>query len=205
MALDSYSALKTEVQGYLEDTDLATEVDTFLALFEAYVKRELRIRSMMKRCQAVLSTTTRYLALPAGFRLMHTLRLLTDPVTVMKFVSIDEMNRHIQSATGKPELFTVHEEIEFDRISDSAYNAEMLYYADFTGLSDANTSNALLVEAPDLYLFGTLLEAAPYLDNDERIPTWESKFARSLESVQTSDRKSRHVGPLIAKTRGDRP
>jgi len=145
---------------------------------------------MIKRGQASASTSARYLALPEKYLQMQICRLITDPVTRLKYTSLDDMTSKISSASGKPGWYTVHEEIEFDKVPDSAYSVEMIYYAKVTTLSSTNQSNGILTECPDLYLYGALLEAETFLDNDERLPTWRAAFDTGLADANMSHMKS---------------
>ena len=199
MSLDTYSNLKAEIASYLDRSDLTSKIDTFIDLAEERHHTELRIRGMLKRATAPCSTTVRYLALPTGYLHMRILRLMSTPVTRLQFVNEDEMTRQIQSASGKPVWYTIHEEIEFDRVCDSAYSAEMIYYAKPTPLSLTSQTNTVLTNHPSLYLYGALLEAEPFLDNDERIPVWKAGYDLALASANMSDRKSRHVGTLVQR------
>lgn len=205
MALDTYSNLKSEIETYMVRDDLTSQIDTFIDLAEAKHKREIRFRPMLKRCQANLSTTTRYLALPAGFLEMVTIRLLTAPLSIPNYCNLHEINRRYQSASGRPRWFTIHEEIEFERIADSAYTAEMILYSALTPLSSSATTNALLTFAPDLYLYGALLAAEPYLMNDERLPMWRDLYNEARTGLQRMDKRSRTVGPTVARVSGDTP
>lgn len=205
MALDTYSNLKDEIADYLDRQDLDTQIDTFIDLAEARHKRELRVREMIKRGAASVSTSVRYLALPAGYLQMKTLRLLTTPVTRLQFINEDEMTRQINSATGKPKWFTIGEEIEFDRVPDDSYTAEMIYFAAPTALSASNTTNLILTNYPGLYLYGALLEAEPFLDNDQRIPTWQSMYDQTLMRSNKNFLKGQYVGTLVERRIGDRP
>lgn len=63
---------------------------------------------------------------------------------------------------------------------DSTYSAEIVYFAQIVPLTALAPTNVVLVEAPDAYLFGALLQAAPYLEHDERIPTWQAKFDSAI-------------------------
>jgi hypothetical protein len=60
----------------------------------------------------------------------------------------------------------------------------MTYFDRLIPLSAANASNVVLAEAPDLYLFGALKEAAPFLEHDERTPLWESKYNTALAQLE---------------------
>lgn len=199
MSLDSYSNLKTEIADWLERPDLTTQIDTFIDLAEEHHRHNLRVREMIKRSTAAASTSSKYLALPAGYLYMRNLRLLTTPISRLQFVNEDELVRLTTSATGKPKWFTVHEEIEFDRVPDSDYSVQMIYYAKPTALSAQNETNAILTNYPSLYLYGALVAAEPFIDNDERIPTWQGLYQEFLNKANKSDRLSRHVGPLVER------
>jgi hypothetical protein len=203
MSLDTYSNLKATIANFLDRDDLTAYVDDFIDLAEARHKREIIVREMISRSQASLSG--RYMALPTRFVKMKTLRLLTTPVTVLTELNLHEMNRERDETTGKPLFFTVHEEVEFDVTPDSAYTAEMIYYASFSPLSDSNTSNALLVRAPDAYLYGALVASAPFLASDERLQVWETLYGTARDGLLLSDRQSRYGTPLFSRTSGAAP
>src|SRR5215831_7318113 len=150
MALDTYANLKVTITNFLDRDDLSVYVDDFIDLAEARHKREILCKEMIARSQATLGGM--FLALPTRFNKMKTIRLLTDPITMLEEVNLHEMNRERDSGTGKPMFFCVHEEIEFDVVPDDTYTAEIIYYANFLPLDDTNTVNALLTRAPDAYL-----------------------------------------------------
>jgi hypothetical protein len=67
----------------------------------------------------------------------------------------------------------------------------LTYYATIPALSVSNTTNWLLTDSPDLYLYGALLQAAPYLQDDQRISTWGTLYERCLNDLKVSDERSR--------------
>jgi hypothetical protein len=203
MALDSYANLKTAIADFLDRDDLTSQVDDFIDLAEARHKREILVREMLARSQA--STVGRFLALPTRFEKMKTIRLLTTPVTVLTELNLHEMNWEREETTGKPTFFTVHEEIEFDKTPDDTYTAEIIYYASFLPLSDTNTSNGLLVRAPDAYLYAALSASAPFLTSDERLQTWEQLYGTARDGLLLSDRQARVGTPLFSRVTGGTP
>lgn len=70
----------------------------------------------------------------------------------------------------------------------------MTYYKTFEGLSDSNTTNWVILNAPDVYLYGALLQAEPFLQNDQRIPVWERGLRQALSDLQSQDDKDRYSG-----------
>jgi hypothetical protein len=204
MSLDTYANLKAEIADWLDRDDLTARIDTFIDLAEAKHAREIRVRAMLRRATASTTTGTKFLALPAGYRGMKILRLLTDPVSVLEQVNETELTLRLLP-TGKPEFFNIHEEIEFNRVPDDEYEAEMIYYCKLVALSDDNTSNWILANAPDLYLYGALSAAEPFLDNDERLNTWRQLYNDAASAINLEDQRSRTSGTLIARTRGATP
>jgi hypothetical protein len=79
---------------------------------------------------------------------------------------------------------------------------EMVYYGKITALSDSNTTNWLLLKAPDVYLYGALVHAAPFLMDDQRISVFGSFYSQRVEALNDESQKSLHSGsPLVARTR----
>lgn len=203
MALDSFANLKTSIAAHLDRDDLTDHIPDFITLAETRHKRDIRIREMLDR--ASLTVDDRYVNLPTGFLEAQTIRLLTDPVTPLSMISADEMSRRRRSGTGKPAYYTIHEQIEFDVDTDQSYSGEIVYYKELTALSNANTSNALLVRAPDAYLYGALSASAPFLMNDERLQIWNSLYRLAVDGLSASSKQGRYVGPLISRPYGATP
>lgn len=214
MAIDTFANLKTSIADHLDRDDLTSYIPDFITITESRNKQDLHlpdgttlppvlIRDMITR--TTLTVNARYVSLPSGYLEASTLRLLTNPVTPLAQVGMDEMARLRLETTGKPLRYTIHEQIEFDRTPDQSYDGEIIYYQSVTALSDSNTTNAILDLAPELYLYGSLAAAAPFLMNDDRIPVWAGLYAQARRGVAGADRRSRSVGPQIARVTGATP
>jgi hypothetical protein len=70
---------------------------------------------------------------------------------------------------------------------DAAYPFEVLYYELPILLDDANQTNWLTDYAPQVLLYAALLEATPFLKNDERIPVWQQMYDRSAAMLNGED------------------
>jgi hypothetical protein len=96
----------------------------------------------------------------------------------------------------------VGEQFRYLPVPDTAYTGELIYYAKLSKLSTTNTTNWLLTAAPDVYLYGALMQAAPYLQDDARIAVWASMYRAGLEELALSDdRGATSGGTLINRTR----
>jgi hypothetical protein len=69
-----------------------------------------------------------------------------------------------------------------------AYPFELVYFQQPEPLSDTNQTNALTQYAPDLLLFACLLQTAPYLKNDARIPIWQDRYDRAAAGIAGQNR-----------------
>lgn len=204
MALTTYAELKSSVGDWLNRTDLTTVIADFVSLAESQIERQLRTRQMIVRATA--SIGTEYSAVPADFLETKSLKLNTNPVTALQFDTVDALDTLSNTtylSSGKPLRFSiVGGQIRVLPIPDGEYTAELVYYAKLTKLSATNTTNWLLTQAPDVYLYGSLLQAAPYLQDDARIPVWSSLYQAGLDQLQIADdRGSTSGGALMARAR----
>lgn len=203
MALTTYAELKTSVGDWLNRSDLTTAIPDFISLAEAQIERNLRTRQMIVRSTA--SLTTEYSAVPDDFLEAKTFKLDTSPPTPLQFETIDSMDNLsvVYTSSGKPAYFSVvGNQFRFIPTPDTTYTGELTYYAKLSKLSSTNTSNWLLTAAPDIYLYGALMQAAPYLQDDARITVWAALYKNGLEELKLSDdRGSTSGGVLVTRAR----
>jgi hypothetical protein len=207
MALSTYTELKTSVADWLNRSDLTTAIPDFISLAEAQIERTLRTRQMIVRANA--SFDAQYGAVPSDFLETKSLKLTsTNPQTPLQFLSIDALDNEAANytASGKPKFFgVVGGQFRIVPTPDANYTTELTYYAKLTKLSSSVASNWLLASSPDIYLYGSLLQAAPYLQDDARIQTWATLYERALNDLQTADDRGASSGGALltrAKTFG---
>ena len=204
MALTTYSELKTSIGDWLNRADLTNVIPDFISLAEAQIERTLRTRQMIVRANA--SFSAEYGAVPADFLETKSLKLTnTNPITPLQFQTVDVMDNIASQrvASGRPQYFSiVGGQIRLLPVPDSTYTTELIYYAKLSKLSGTTSTNWLLAQAPDVYLYGALLQAAPYLQDDARIQVWVSLYERGLQDLQVADdRGATSGGSLKAKVK----
>jgi hypothetical protein len=152
----------------------------------------------METVSTAISTAagTREYSLPTGFVQMKEFHLSTDPLTPLAYITPEMMTRlWAGSGQGKPEVFTIiADNVRLGPNPDAVYTTSMLYYKTFTALSDSATTNDMLTNNPDVYLYGVLLEAEPFIMNDQRVPLWLQAFEKAVGDIQNQDNKDRHSG-----------
>lgn len=200
-----YDELKGAIADFLNRDDLTAVIPTFIRLCEARIDRDLRHWKQTKR--TTVSLTTQYNdVLPADF--LQAVRLqITDGATSelapASNAAMLDMRAERNDRVGRPEYYALTaEELEVFPTPDDTYTASLVYYARVPALSVSNATNWLLTEAPDVYLYGSLLHTAPYLKDDSRIGIWESLYKMTIGSLTITSEDARWGGTgLRMKTR----
>jgi hypothetical protein len=211
--ISDYSSLQAAVIEYLardQDTALIARIPTFIQLAEAKFNRQLFVRQMEQRSTAVVdaaSSEPEFISLPGDFQSMRRVRLSNvagKPCLEFKSgTQIDEYRFGTSNVAGRPRYFTVFgDEIELAPTPDAAYTLEMVYRKNIPPLA-SNDPNWMLVLAPDLYLYGALLEASPYIKEDARIQTWGLGFTTALSDLNNLGLTSTfNAGPMTVRVSG---
>lgn len=170
MALASYADLVIEIGNWLNRSDLGGEIPTLIRLFEARLNRRLRAPDQeITANQSIISGNNQYPIL--------------SPIRQVKTVLVDN---------GVVDWTIAGTTVVIDPIPTTQITLSIIGYATITPLDGVTTtSNWVLSAHPDLYLYGTLTEAAVYLRDDEHLPLWRAATDDVLEEVlrETNQRK----------------
>jgi len=204
MALSTYAELKTSIGDWLNRSDLTSVIPDFISLAEAQIERTLRTRQMLTR--TTLTIDSEFESIPSDFLEVKALKLTsTNPDTPLSFMTMDALDQESTkfTASGKPKFFgVVGTQFRFVPTPDSSYTAEIVYFANLNKLSGSVSTNFVLTSSPDIYLYGSLLQAAPYLQDDARIQTWATLYERALNDLQLADdRGSTSGGTLLTRAK----
>lgn len=204
MALDTYDNLVTAVGNWLDRDDLTSSIPDFIALMQAELMVEARFRIMVTR-DAAFTIDARQVNVPSDFLEAKRLNLDTNNrLWKIEFVDMESLIGNYIPTAGKPEFFTtIGSEFEFNRTPDDTYTATLVYYARPTDISSTNSSNVVFAAYPNLYLYGALVQAEPFLGNDARMGTWKTMYQTFLNKAQAASDKAEHSGSgLTIKTNG---
>jgi len=198
----NYTQLKSNIADFLNRSDLTAVIPTFIELAESQMERPLRVRQMIARATA--SVDTQYSAVPADFLEAKTFKITSsNPIQPIEFLTPEQMDDRDQlyaNAPGMPKYFTiVGNQIRVSPTPDATYTAELMYFAKLPKLSDSVTTNFLLTSSPDAYLYGALMQAAPYLKDDERVAVWGNLYNTAIESIKFADQNASASGLIRAR------
>lgn len=195
MAFDTYANLQAEVIDWLHRPNLSAKVPSFIKLAEAAINRKLNISPKETTAALVTVPGSRFVVRPTDMGQPLALWQDSDKLTATLVTSLDPDT----DQRGAPTYWAVDgPNLALDRLADAAYPLTFRYVQDTT-LSDANPTNELLRRAPDLYLYGALAQAAPYMRDDARVGLWKSEFARLLQDVHAEYSRSKSVAALATE------
>jgi len=198
-AFTSYANLKTNIADYLARTDLTEKIPMFISLAEKRLNRDLRLRQTLQQSTYTLSSGFS-VPTPADFLEMKDIHINGNPPVSLIFLSTSQFYRKaFVNTNGIPSNYTL--------VSDNFVLApkptvssviNMTYYKIPQPMSDTNPTNEYLDVCPDLVLYASLAESAPFLMDDPRLVTWEQLYTRGLTSITKSDEQSEFPAQPLA-------
>jgi len=198
MALANYANLKTAVGTWLSRSDQTANIPDFIALCHHKLMRVLRVREM-ETINSAFTIAAETVAVPTDW--LETRKIYvtsSSPRYDLQYVSPDKIVEwNADAGTGVPRFFTVvGGEFQFIPIPDATYTGTLVYYASLAQMSADADTNWLLTSHPDLYLYGSLLEATSLIQDDPRIQLWQQMYDRGLAELT---RQSQHAkaGPAM--------
>src|SRR5712691_1509680 len=201
MAIATYSDLQAAIGNWLDHSLFTARVPEFIALFEAAANRRLRARQ-----QELTVTLTPdaggKAAIPADYLAWRRVTWTGQTRTELQFVHPSYLQAAYPSSPADvPRIFTIEGSTLKVRPLDQAA-LEFDYFQKISALA-SNPVNWLLTEHPDLYLFGSMVEAEMFGVNDERAPLWKARRDEIFDEIEKLSNKTR--GPSAIRVMGATP
>lgn len=215
MSLDTYTGLQEAVADWLNrigSPEVAARTPDFIRLFEAkFDNYDPPIRHPKMTVRATAVADSEYVQLPGDFLEMQRVRFVGSRKGTLRFVTPERFEDEKTAAFGADYsgIFTVvGEELQiYPFTADQNVQIELTYWgklpklADLAAADPAQPNNWLLREYPSTYLYGALLEATPYLRDDERITVWSAGLSQALDFLIAAGDRARHSAGTLAPRR----
>ena len=183
MALGNNTELKAAIADWINRSDLTTQIIDFITLAESRMVDDLKETTILTKVTDI-TTDANFKDLPANYKGTISAYLDTDPKQTLDYKTPDQFDLIYASSTaGKPKCYTLRDnDIYFAPLPDSSYTCKLTHYARPDIATD--TTNELLTNSPNLYLWGALVEAASFLNDDKREAKFERKYQTALQGVK---------------------
>jgi|TARA_B100001094_G_scaffold327598_1_gene386183 hypothetical protein len=188
MSITTYDGLKVSVADWLNREDLTSVIPDFIELAENRIFHELRAPINEKTADLTLGSDG-YATIPSDYLEVKDLFWNYNPISR---VSLTQLHSYVDRTGVAPEVFA-REQSKFRVFPIPTQVAgdtlRMIYYFTPENLSATASTNSIFQTAPELYLYGTLVEAANYLGSDGS--RWEAGYqmamGRALQHAKTSE------------------
>lgn len=207
--LTTYKGLCAVVADYLGRDDLTEQIPTFIRLAEKRIERELRLRVMERRSVATVDAGDLGASLPNNrepgawtvFLEMRDVSWRTPDKQVysMTYMPPDHY-REASMKQGIPRQYTIiGDKVFFECVPDAPGELLLTYYAEIPPLGEKQPDNAVLLTAPDVYLYATLTEAAPYTRGSAPAEQWARLYGAAKQKLEASEQRARFTSNLTMR------
>lgn len=191
MTISNYTQLKNEALAWSHraDTDTSDRLGDFVKMAESTLNHELRLDSMKTQATLSLSSGNDYVALPdRTIEIVSLVYSNGDQLELWPQRDIDEA--YANSASGKPRYYAVsNDQFLFDRDSDADYSLLLHYFKGFDIESD--TTNWLLTNRPNAYLYGTLSHLFLWVQDRDSFQQYDTLFRREIDDLKYANQRKR--------------
>ena len=197
--LASYAQLVASVSTWAHRTDLEAMYPDLVALAEARISRDMRLRQQIVSTSLAIATGVQTVGLPIDWLELENLSVNTVPATNLIYVTVEQLDNRFPAGgvNGVPVNYT----IEGGNLllgpapsSDMAIN--LIYYAKFPSLLDSG-SNWLMTTHPSIYLFAVLMEVMQYTQNSEQLAIYTQRYQTESLQLQNQDDRATHSGSAL--------
>lgn len=193
-AVMTYDSLVDDISTYLERTDTATlqKIPTFIMLAEQVIASQIKFLGNLVPMESQMIASESIIAKPARWHKTVSMNVTVDgkkqPVLLRKYEYLREYWPDA-TQTDVPKFYADYDYTHWLVAPTPAtdYTFEVLYYERVQPLDSSNQTNWFTQYAPQALLYGSLLQAMPFLKNDERIPMWQAQFDLIIQTLKTED------------------
>ena len=191
----TYTSLVENIQSYLERDDTATveKIPLFIMLAEQIIASQIKFLGNLTVNTSTMTASTSIIDKPARWHKTVSMNITVDderqPVLLRKYEYLREYWPNANS-TGTPEFYSDYDYTHWlvAPTPDAAYAFEVLYYERIQPLDSSNQTNWFTIYAPQALLYGSLLQAMPFLKNDDRMTMWKANYDQIMQTLMAEDK-----------------
>lgn len=183
MSITNYTELQSAIAAWMVRSDLTSVIPDFITLFEAAANRRLRVRQQETAGTITMSSGTG--TVPTDYLAWRRLTWPGSTAVELEYLNPSYLRALYPTApSGTPRHWTIEGSSILTRPYDTDDTSlNFLYYAKVPALSASATTNWLLTAHPDLYLFGSLVEAQAYVIDAEKAALWKLRRDELFDEV----------------------
>ena len=193
-AVMTYGSLAADIESYLERTDTATvdKIPTFIMLAEQVIASQIKFLGNLTVNESTMVQGDPVIAKPARWHKTVSMNVTVDGVRSPIFLRKYEYLREYWPEATNEDVPKFYADYDYTHwliapTPADAYTFEVLYYERVQPLDVSNQTNWFTQYAPQALLYGSLLQAMPFLKNDERMAMWRAEYDLIINTLKTED------------------
>jgi len=192
----NYGELKTALTNWTKRSDLSSHYQTFVDQVQARLNTDVRVRGRI--ASATLSTVagTESVALPSDW-----LRGLSLDIEGhgLEYRTPEELRAAYPSSfSGRPVVYSIEgDNLILGPKPDSVYSIRARYYQRFTAFAGDSSTDWVLTNYPNVYLFGCLVEAEAFAMDDNRSAVWEQRYQQAVNAMNRTEGSAASAGTTL--------
>jgi len=190
----TYDSLVSDIQQYLERSDDATvaQIPRFVMLAEQVIASQIKFLGNLTVNTSTMVVSSDTISKPARWHKTVSINItvggVRNPVLLRKYEYLREYAPN-PATLGMPKFYADYDYTNWlvAPTPDVAYDFEVLYYERVQPLDSSNQTNWFTIYAPQALLYGSLLQAMPFLKNDERMGMWQQQYDLIINTLKQED------------------
>jgi hypothetical protein len=190
----TYNSLYNDISSYLERTDTATldKIPTFIMLAEQVLASEIKFLGNLTVNESTMVQGNPIITKPARWRKTVSMNVTVGGERKPVFLRTYEYMRQFWPDDAQEDVPQFYGDYDYSHwliapTPDDAYTFEVMYYEEVQPLDATNQQNWFTQYAPQAMLYGSLLQAMPFLKNDERLPMWQAQYDKIVNQLKTEN------------------
>lgn len=193
--ITDYASLQDEVLNTLARNDLASDVDRFIQFAENKLYRTLNLRNEETALSVDISSGLA--VVPTDFKMLKFAYYNTSPIRKLDWVTLEQMYERYSDrsySSSEPDMIAREgSNFIFGPVAaDATGGLKGIYYAKQDNLHTTDNS-WYVTNAPEVLLYGALLEAKPHIQDDERIPIWQAYYTEAVKTLEIENRNAEYA------------
>lgn len=198
MSIGTYSELKSAVAAWIKRSDLTDRIPDFIRLAEIRLKSVIDLRVLELTTDLSTTPSDATIPLPTDFKSPIAL-WIADINPQEQLGQLLPQSMPYNTTPNRPQYWCIDDHtIRFQCPANNTYPIKFRYSQLFE-LSDTNTTNYVLTDFPDVYLFGALFEAADYTQDNDNAGKWNAKFMDAVQRCNNQEASNNKNVPLMTE------
>lgn len=191
----TYDSLVENIQSYLNRTDTATieKIPLFIMLAEQIIASQIKFLGNLTVNESAMTQGTNVIDKPVRWHKTVSMNItvagVKQPVLLRKYEYLREYWPD-DAQEGLPKFYADYDYTHWlvAPTPDDDYTFEVLYYERVQPLDSSNQTNWFTIYAPQALLYGSLLQAMPFIKNDDRVALWQQQYDLIMQTLTAEDR-----------------